>query len=134
VGGETHIEPPREARAQQGVLRLDDYWSAERPRDPRARPLKPDAVLEVARSDGDGSRVFFIEHDKTRRVDKNYEKFRRYDTFLCWWWQHTSYADGDRPFVIFICQDEDQRDRFMIAADHELTGQLLCDSAGRAEG
>jgi hypothetical protein len=48
-------------------------------------------------------------------------RLRRYDTFLCWWWQHTSSADGDRPYVIFICQDEDQRDRFLNAADRELT-------------
>ena len=70
-----------------------------------------------------------LEYDRTRRIDKNYEKFRRYDTFLCWWWQHTSFADGDRPFVIFICQDEDQRDRFLNAADRELTGQLWHPSA-----
>jgi Replication-relaxation len=122
--GETHIEPPREARASQGVLRLADHWSAERLGDPRPRLVRPDAVLEVARPDGDGSRVFFIEYDRTQRVDKNYEKFRRYDAFLCWWWQYTGFADGDRPFVIFICQDEDQRDRFLNAADRELTGQL----------
>jgi hypothetical protein len=127
--GETHIEPPREARAQQEVLRLDKYWSAEHLRDPRARPLKPDTVLEIARADRDGSRMFFIEYDRTQRVDKNYEKFRRYDTFLCWWWQHTSYAYGDRPFVIFVCQDEDQCNRFMNAADRELTGQLWHPSA-----
>jgi hypothetical protein len=122
--GETHIEPPPEARARQGVLSVGDYWSAERLCDPRARQVRPDAVIEVARPDGDRSRVFFIEFDRIRRVDKNYEKFRRYDSFLCWWWQHTSYADGERPFVIFICQDEDQRDRFLTAADRELTGQL----------
>jgi Replication-relaxation len=122
--GETHTEPPREARAQQGVLKLGNYWSAEGLRDPRSRPVRPDAVIEVARSDGDGSRVFLIEYDRTQRVDKNYEKFRRYDTFLCWWWQHTEFADGARPFVIFVCQDEDQRERFVNAADHELTGQL----------
>ena len=81
--GETHIEPPREARVQQGVLRVGDHWSAEGLRDPRARLVRPDAVLEVGRPDGDGSRVLFIEYDRTRRVDKNYEKFRRYDTFLC---------------------------------------------------
>jgi hypothetical protein len=67
------------------VLSLGANWSAEGLRDPRARLVRPDAVLEVARADGDGSRVFFIEYDRTRRVDKNYEKFRRYDTFLCWW-------------------------------------------------
>ena len=118
--GETHIEPPREARAQQGVLRVADYWSAKRLRDPRARLVRPDAVLKVAR---DGTRLFFIEYDRTRRVDKNYERFRRYDSFLCWWWQHMGYADGEPPFVLFVCQDEDQRDRFLRAADRELTGQ-----------
>jgi hypothetical protein len=122
--GERHIEPPREARANQGVLRVGDYWSAEGLRDPRARLVRPDAVLEVARADGEGSRVLFIEYDRTRRVDKNYEKFRRYDAFLCWWSTHTGYADGELPFVIFICQDDDQRDRFLAAADHELTGHL----------
>jgi hypothetical protein len=131
--GETHVEPPREARASQGVLRLDDYWSAERLRDPRPRLVRPDAVLEVARLDGDGSRMFFIEYDRTRRVDKNYEKFRRYDTFLCWWWQHTSFADRDLPYVMFICQDEDQRDRFLDAADRELTGQIWHPSAAADE-
>jgi len=76
--GETHIEPPREARAQQGLLRVGDHWSAEGLRDPRARLVRPDAVLEVARPNGDGSRVFFIEYDRTRRVDKNYESPLRY--------------------------------------------------------
>jgi hypothetical protein len=131
--GETHIEPPPEARGQQGVLRVGDHWSAEELRDPRARLVRPDAVLEVARPNGDGSRLFFIEYDRTRRVDKNYEKFRRYDTFVCWWWQHTSFVDGGRPFVIFICQDEDQRDRFLNAADRELTGQLWHPSAAPDE-
>jgi Replication-relaxation len=121
--GETHIEPPREARARQGVLNLGNYWSAERLRDPRARPLRPDAVLELARHDRDGSRLFFIEYDRTRRADKNYEKFRRYDTFVCWWWHHTGFADrGGPPYVIFVCQDDDQRARFLDAADRELTG------------
>ncbi len=90
-------------------------------------------MLEVARPGGEVSRVIFIEFDRTRRVDKNYEKFRRYDTFLCWWWQHTSFADGDRPYVMFICQDEDQRDRFLNAADRELTGQLWHPSASPDE-
>jgi hypothetical protein len=131
--GETHIEPPREARASQGVLRVGNYWSAEGLRDPRPRLVRPDAVLEVARPNGDGSRVIFIEYDRTRRVDKNYEKFRRYDTFLCWWWQHTSCADGDRPYAMFLCQDEDQRERFLDAADRELTGQLWHPSAAPDE-
>jgi hypothetical protein len=34
---------------------------------------------------------------------------------------------------MFICQDEDQRDRFLNAADRELTGQLWHPSAAPAE-
>ncbi|MEJ7715071.1 MAG: hypothetical protein WKF40_04925 [Thermoleophilaceae bacterium] len=36
-------------------------------------------------------RTIFIEYDRTRRVDKNFEKFRRYDTFLCWWSHFSEY-------------------------------------------
>jgi hypothetical protein len=31
-------------------------------------------------------------------------------------------GDEDPPYVLFICQDQEQRDLFMTAADHELTG------------
>ena len=120
--GETDIEPPPEAR--QGQLRLGDDWSAKGLREPRARLLRPDAVLEIERDDGEeGTHTFLIEYDRTRRVDKNYGKFRRYDAFLNWWWRHTPLADlRDPPYVLFICQDQSQREQFMAAADHELTG------------
>ena len=120
--GETPIQPPASLRRAQ--LRLDGDWSIEGLRDPRARPLRPDAVLEVDRDDGgEGRRTFLIEYDRTRRVDKNYEKFRRYDAFLCWWWAHSSYADApEAPFVVFVCQDADQRAQFLAAGDRELTG------------
>jgi hypothetical protein len=121
--GETDIEPPKAARTLQ--LRLDDNWSAQALRDPKPRLLRPDALLELPRRGG-GTHTFLIEHDRTRRVDKNYDKFRRYDSFLCWWWRHhPDWAErADAPFVLFICQDEDQRDLFLAAADRELTGQL----------
>ena len=79
--GETHIEPPREARpAAESAPRR----RLVRRRATRSAPHTPapDAVLEVARTGGEVSRMIFIEYDRTRRVDKNYEKFRRYDTFL----------------------------------------------------
>jgi hypothetical protein len=64
-----------------------------------------------------------IEYDRTSRTDKNYDKFRRYDNYLAWWWRHTELSDRDEPpFVLFICQDEAQRDDFLTRADHELTG------------
>ena len=100
----------------------------------RPRPVVPDAVLEVARPDGDGSRVFLIEYDRTTRVDKNYEKFRRYDAFLSWWWRHTHYGEhGAPPFVLFVCQDETHRDKFLAAADRDLTGRLWHPSVNASE-
>ena len=54
-------------------------------RDERVRSVRPDAVIDA--DDHDGTpHTLFIEYDRTRRLDKNFEKFRRYDTFLCWWW------------------------------------------------
>jgi len=127
--GETDIHPSAHARRDQ--LRLDDDWSAEglRHRDPR--PLRPDAMLDIARGDSEqGSRLFLIEHDRTRRIDKNYDKLRRYDAFLCWWWAHSQLERAtDGPWVLFICQDEIQRDAFLNAADHELTGHRWHPSA-----
>lgn len=126
--GETDIKaPPGTGRAQ---LRLDDDWSVEGLRDSQQRPLRPDAVIEVARENGTGSRTFLIEHDRTRRVDKNYEKFRRYDAFLNWWWRHTHFADQETPpYVLFICQDDLHREAFLAAADRELTGHAWHPSA-----
>jgi hypothetical protein len=120
--GETDIEPPR--HLQQAHLGLEGDWTARGLREPQPRLLRPDAVLEIERDDGKpGARTFLIEYDRTRRVDKNYGKFRRYDAFLNSWWHHTPLAElGDAPLVVFVCQDHRQREQFMAAADHELTG------------
>jgi hypothetical protein len=118
--GEIDINPP--AAAKRGQLRLDGDWSAKGLHDPQARLIRPDAVLDVADGD-DVVRTFLIEYDRTRRVDKNFTKFRRYDGFLNWWWHDSEYAEGDGPpFVVFVCQDEGQREQFMSVADRELTG------------
>jgi hypothetical protein len=91
-------------------------------------------LVVVVGPDRDGRRVFLIEYDRTTRVDKNYEKFRRYDAFLTWWWRHTPYADhGEPPWVLFVCQDEHHRDKFLAAADHDLTGRLWHPSATPSE-
>jgi hypothetical protein len=58
-----------------------------------------------------------------RRQD--FEKFLRYDALLCSWWRYTDLADtGVPPFVVFVCQDEHQRDAFLHAADRQLTGHV----------
>jgi len=130
--GETHIEPPPKSR--QAQLRLHDDWSAEDLQDPRARPVRPDATLEIkGERDEAGHRLFLVEYDRTRRVDKNYDKFRRYDTFLCSWWRHPLADRDSPPYVLFICQDENQRSQFLSAADRELTGHRWHPSAAPAQ-
>jgi Replication-relaxation len=119
--GETDITPPPEARNPR--QRLDDDWSAEDLKLPRPRPLRPDAILELAAGPDRPPRTLLIEYDRTRRIDKNYDKLRRYDAFLCWWIHYTPYADMDAlPYVVFVCQDIEQREQFLHAADLELTG------------
>jgi hypothetical protein len=125
--GETDIAPPRDAGAAQ--LRLHGDWSAEDLRDDRARLLRPDAILEIGGEEHDASTVL-VEYDRTRRIDKNYDKFRRYDAFMCSWWRLTTYgADPSPPLVVFVCQTQDQCRQFLTAADHELTGHQWHPSA-----
>jgi len=130
--GETEIEPPRQARSAQ--LRLDDDWSVEGLAATRPRMIRPDAVLDIAGRDGGEERILLVEYDRTRRVDKNFEKFRRYDSFLVGWWRHTEYSDRKRPpYIVFVCQDEGQVLAFLEAADRQLTGHLWHPSAEPAE-
>jgi hypothetical protein len=118
--GETDIDPP--TAAKHGQLRLAADWSVKGLHDEQARLVRPDAVLEVVDAE-DRIRTLLIEYDRTRRVDKNFTKFRRYDAFLNWWWHDSRFSDGDEPpFVVFVCQDADQREQFMAVADRELTG------------
>ena len=84
------------------------------------RPVQADAVLDLAAAERDVH--VLIEYDRTRRVDKNFDKFLRYETLLLVWWQRTDLAY--RPYVVFVCQDDDHRRRFIYAADGELTGHL----------
>jgi len=118
--GETDIDPPRAAK--HGQLRLAGDWSVKGLHDIEARLVRPDAVLEIV-DDEDRIRTLLIEYDRTRRVDKNFTKFRRYDAFLNWWWHDTPYGErNEAPFVVFVCQDANQREQFMSVADRELTG------------
>lgn len=119
--GEADINPPVEAR--KGQLRFDDDWSAEDLTQPQPRLLRPDAILEIAAGPQQTLRTLLVEYDRTRRIDKNYDKLRRYDAFLCWWVRYTPFADlASLPYVLFVCQDADQREQFLAAADRELTG------------
>ena len=120
--GETTIEPP--PRLRRDRERFDDDWSAEGLHDDHPRHVCPDAIVEIAGAEPNGtSRLILVEYDRTRRLDKNYDKFRRYDAFLTWWWRHTALGHRETPpFVMFVCQDDEQRDLFIEAADRQLHG------------
>ena len=98
----------------------DCGWHVNDVADEYFRPVQPGALLDVAALEQD-VRVF-VEYDRTRRVDKNYDKFLRYEALLVVWWRAT---DLGCPYVVFVCQDAEHRRRFMIAADNELTGHLF---------
>jgi hypothetical protein len=123
--GETPISPP--PKRQQPTLAFAQDWIAEGLKDLDPKPVFPDAVLTIERAGGPPPWTLLIEHDRTRRVDKNFDKFRRYDNYLTAWHHHAALAQpGDNPlapYVIFICQTHQQRQTFMHAADHELTGR-----------
>ena len=124
--GETQIDPPGGVRKAPLRIRGEDTLLGLR--DGRAKPLRPDDVVEVVAADG-AVRPLLIEYDRTRRVDKNFEKFRRYDSFLCWWRVETRFDGEFCPYVLFVCQDEEHLGLFLDAADHELTGHLSRGSA-----
>jgi Replication-relaxation len=86
-----------------------------------ARALAPDAGLEMIGREG-RRLYFFVEYDRTRRVDKNYDKFRRYDLFLGTWRWRSDPTERGAPYVLFLCEDETHLERFVAAADRELTG------------
>ncbi|HVE68439.1 MAG TPA: replication-relaxation family protein [Solirubrobacteraceae bacterium] len=94
------------------------------------RPIQPDARLDVIHAKGD--LMMFVEYDRTRRVDKNYDKFRRYEAFLTGWWHLAIGGDWQRPAVVFVCQDQDHQLRFLRAADYELVGYCSPYSGGVA--
>jgi len=121
--GETQIDPPPDlGRDNPPRVPLRTSLSAENLKDPTAKQLRPDDLIEVKRGDGTFHR-YLIEYDRTRRVDKNFEKFRRYDSYLCWWgWGSAEFECNGAPAVLFVCQDQEHLERFLRAADSELTG------------
>lgn len=122
---ESRFEPPKKSRDEEYMSRAtavlgDCGWHASDVPDEHFRPVQPDAALDVAAADRDVH--LLVEYDRTRRVDKNFDKFLRYETLLVVWWRAT---DLGCPYVVFVCQDAEHRRRFMLAADTELTGHLF---------
>jgi predicted transcriptional regulator len=121
---ESRYDPPKKRRDEEYFSRAtailgDCGWYADDVPDEDFRPVQPDALLDVAATGGDAH--VFVEYDRTRRVDKNFDKFLRYQSLLVVWWRETGLG---YPYVIFVCQDAEHRRRFVYAADSELTGHL----------
>lgn len=84
------------------------------------RPLHPDALLEIS-LDGMQTATLFVELDRTRRPDKNYDKLERYDAFLGEWFQQTDLKRlTGGAIVVFVCPDERVLSQFLAAADRRL--------------
>jgi hypothetical protein len=92
--------------------------------DDAMRPIQPDARLDIEGVSGEVS--LYVEYDRTRRVDKNYDKFRRYEAFLAGWWQGVLPEGSRRPAVVFVCQDAEHQKRFVDAGDWQLTAYWTC--------
>ena len=102
------LPPPARHRAARLARRTPTHPAPNSPPSPAARstttgPSKASATPSRDRSSptppsrspttaAESPRPFLIEYDRTSRIDKNYDKFRRYDTFLAWWWRHTQLA------------------------------------------
>ena len=99
---------PRPARPQ---LRLDDDWSAEDLRDPRARPVRPDAVLEIAGDDGDAAADCSSSSTTAPDASTRTTTSSAATTPSCAGGGATppTPTTDQPPFVLFICQDEAQR-------------------------
>jgi hypothetical protein len=95
---ESRLEPPKKTRDEaymslSAAILGGSGWHDADIHDDWFRPVQPDALLDVAATDQD-VRVF-VEYDRTRRVDKNYDKFRRYETLITVWWRATDLGLSD---------------------------------------
>lgn len=113
---ECRAEPPRHDR---NAVPLESRRGIHKLKLTTPRPIAPDASLELLRDKGRTVHLH-VEYDRTRRVDKNFEKFWRYENFMCLWWQEDPTARRGMACVLFLCENEDHLDRFLSAADREL--------------
>lgn len=88
-----------------------------------ARPIAPDAGFQVL-GENRATLNLLVEYDRTRRVDKNFEKFCRYEYFMCTWSAQHSSVDRGLACALFLCEDADHLNRFLDAADRELVARI----------
>ena len=116
---DSRLEPPAIEPYQLDRGTFGGFVSGLAPGPPR--PLAPDGALELVGQRG--LAYVLLEYDRTRRVDKNFDKFRRYDRFLNTWSTNSRHADRGQAHVLFLCEHRPHLERFLAAADHQLTGR-----------
>lgn len=128
---DSQIEIPRKRgrnrseRIGLADVRLDGYLQLGGLRRKELAPVAPDATLYMQSASGRRFQLL-IELDRTRRPTKNQSTLLRYDALLSAWWRAVTVlrAFGEPPAVIFICQDDHDRDELMHLADGQVTGCL----------
>lgn len=86
----------------------------------------PDATVSMEMPSGRRFDLLF-ELDRTRRANKNADKFLRYDALITAWWRNAAryQALGEPPAAVFICPTEAGVFGFMEEADRQLMGSVL---------
>jgi len=108
---------------------LDADRSFAELRDERFGQIRADGMVELALPTVAGVRRIdlFVELDRTRKPARNLDKMAAYDAFITAWSTAMSryQALGDRPLVVFVCEDEAQARAFARAADVVLSGRVI---------
>ena len=122
VGGETAIDPRPPKRGTTATRRQLDAEGLE----PAGPYRRPDAVLEIA---GDRRRWQPRSSSSTtapRRSTRTTASFAATTPSSPGGGGTRPYADqGAPPWVLFVCQDENHRDKFLAAADPRPHGPAL---------
>jgi len=104
-------ENPELPTAEPQQAALMDQWTADGVKDAAARPVFSDALLEIKRPEGPPPWTLLLERDRTRRVDKNDDRFRRYDRYLTPWHHHSDFArPGGRQTRPLVALDFDHQE------------------------
>jgi hypothetical protein len=114
-----------------GSRRLRDYEAS------RFEPVSPDATVEVRIPVGDSPLRLdlLVELDRARSAASSEERLRRYDGLISGWASllERYRALGTPPVVVFVCEDEQRRDKLVRIADKAVTARLAKAGADEAE-
>lgn len=106
-----------------------------RPGSSRHGILEPDATLIGTHATTGRPTAVLFEYDRTRRPNKQTDRWRRYDHFLTDGWRSTRYAThGSEPALVYILAADSLLPTFLREADKHLTGWTGPHGAAAEEG